>query len=468
MAFILSFLFCLVFVQESYQNEEKLRKGAILNQMRQWGLRTFKSGLYETGAVEKQFLVAAVISPNTFDDVTELELIEGCPIQPDMVNEQKFSNTSLICARSAVIFNRVDEQVWKNSKWRGDEAYKEHSWHGEYLFLHEGILQMLQENAYPDVACEIILYSYFIPCNYHSDKQPYRCSDLLSGYDSSKDTCKITTIGYTAAHPATARNLDRTLESLREKYEVIELVKKTNKKGDPNTVLVYNAIAKISQSSTETFQDVFYSCLRQSPIVYCIDPSVGDPLDIICLYYTHCITRYAVQYRISNTSDPHYTINCPKDCGRLSRTKAQKARMEHKFQLLLPASLEKFGKRCSSDDSRPRQSLFVNICAKKAFDMTDYFGKTEIEQLERPIWEKYDGDWVELYRNIPDVFFLDNCKTLGLSGTESESEFSSCTTEDLGPDSKRIKLERQRQRQREGGENERVGGKRERKLGSRA
>ena len=246
--------------------------------------------------IRDQFLVAAGITQAILNDVKELQLIDGCPIQPGTVNEQKFSDTSLICARSAVIFNRVDEKVWERSRWHDQEVYKDHSWHGEYLFLHEGILQQLQKNAKPNVPCEIVLFSYFIPCNYHSDKQPYRCSDLLSGYDSSNDRCKITTIGYTSAHPATAKDhgLEEALKKLRDKeYEVIKLAKASK---DSDAVLIDDTIKDIAVPSPFTFQDVFYSCLRHTPIMQCcIDLRDDSNSNRIFSYYTNYITRNAVK-----------------------------------------------------------------------------------------------------------------------------------------------------------------------------
>ena len=144
-----------VLVSDSYQTSEKVRKGAILNQMHEWGKHTFESRLYEKGAVKKQFLAAALITPTILSNVTKLQLIDGCPLQPDVVNRQTFSDTSLICSRSAVIFNRADEKVWERSRWHDQEAYKYHYWHGEYLFLYGDILQQLQKNAKPNVPCEI-------------------------------------------------------------------------------------------------------------------------------------------------------------------------------------------------------------------------------------------------------------------------------------------------------------------------
>ena len=381
-----------VLVPESYQTTEKLRKGALLNQMREWGTRTFESKLYNTGAVKNQFLVAAIITPTILNDVTELHLIDECPLQPETINEQMFKDTSLICARSAVIFNRVDEEVWKRSRWHDQEVYKYHSWHGEYLFLHEGILPQLQKNAEPNVPCEIILYSYFIPCNYRSDKQPYRCADLLSHYDNSNDRCKISTIGYTRAHPATAKDhgLEEALKKLRNKgYDVIKLAKASK---DPGTVLIDSTITSIASSSPYTFQDVFYSCLRHTPIVQCcIDLRDESNSDRIVSYYTNYITRNAVKN--SNGG------------GRLLRTKAQKERMELKFQLEIPISLGKDCPRCLGEISKRRMSLYVNTCAKKAFDMTDFFGKTDGPKLMTHEWKKYGDKWTNLYRLIPDSFW---------------------------------------------------------------
>ena len=338
------------------------------------------------------------------------------------MEKQTFKETSLICSRSAVIFNRVDKKVWERSRWRAldeKEVYKDHPWHGEYLLLHEGILQQLQENAKPNEPCEIFLFSYFIPCNYPSPKQPYRCSDLLSDYDRLQDECKITTIGYTSAHPATAKGLEEALKKLRDKgYEVIKLAKNPK---DPDAVLIDDTIKDIAVHSPFTFQDVFYSCLRHTPIMQCcIDPGDQSNLDRIFSYYANYLTRNAVKN--SNFG------------GRFLGTKPQKERMERKFQLEIPLSLGTDCPRCPGDISKRRMSLYVNTCAKKAFDMTDFFGSTDGPKLVTHEWVKYDDKWTNLYRYIQDGFW-DVSRMRCLSGTSVQSL---CTRTE-SPDRKRFK-----------------------------
>ena len=411
----ITFIISSMLVEESYQNEEKLIKGAILNQMREWGKRIFQSQLYNTTQeVKKQYLVAAIVSPDTFNDIEELQLMEGCPIQPGDIIQQRFSNTSLVCARSAVIFNRDDEAVWERSKWHDNKAYKEHSWHGEYLFLHEGILYDLQKNVEPDVPCEMFLYSYFIPCNYSSEKQPYRCSELLLHYDNRDDRCKITTIGYTSAHPATAKNLSPTLEHLRTKYDVIKLAEDSK---DPEAVLVEDAIQSITQHSTVTFQDVFYSCLRRSPLLKCcieINSRDTENPDRIFSFYANWITREAV--------------NATKYGGRLSAQRGQKTRMQNIFQSLINNTLGTDCPMCTKE----RIGLFVNACAKKAFDMADFFGKTDGDKIMLHTWQIYDDRWSNLFKRIKDDFW----KTEGsrMRCLYSTSIQSLCTKRDKSPD----------------------------------
>ena len=77
---LLFVLFLFVPVSESHQTTEKLRKGAILNQMREWGTRTFKSKLYTRRGAKKQFLVAAVITPSILNDVTGTSADRRMPI----------------------------------------------------------------------------------------------------------------------------------------------------------------------------------------------------------------------------------------------------------------------------------------------------------------------------------------------------------------------------------------------------
>ena len=431
-------LFCLfwfVLVSDSYQTpgqtSENLRKGAILNQMREWGKRTFESKLYKTGDVQNQFLVAAVITPTILSNVTELQLIDGCPLQPDAVNTQTFNDTSLICSRSAVIFNRADEKVWERSRWHDQEAYKNHSWHGEYLFLYEDILQQLQKNAKPNVPCEIILYSHFIPCNpqkHFKAKQPYRCADLLSQYDGSEDKCKITTIGYNTAHPYTANNggLEEALTKLRGKgYNVIKLAKKSE---DPDAVLIGAAITEIALSSPFMFQDIFYSCLRHTPIKKCcIDPRDQSNPDRIFSYYTNYITRNAVKNK-----------NVKNDGGRLLRTKAQKERIETNFRLEVDESLGEDCPMCPGEISKQRMSLYVNTCAKKAFDMTDFFGRTE--ELITHEWVKYDAKWRNLYAGVQDTSSKDSHMSC-LNGTSVQSLCTKKDTRTESPPRKRTRVD---------------------------
>ena len=73
--------------------------------------------------------------------------------------------------------------------------------------------------------------------------------------------------------------------------------------------------------------------------------------------------------------------------------------------LEIPLSLGNDCPKCPGEISKRRMSLYVNTCAKKAFDMTDFFGKTDGPKLMTHEWKKYDDKWTNLYRLIPDSFW---------------------------------------------------------------
>ena len=390
-----------------------MKKAVILKEMRDWGSRTFDSHLYRTGRVQKQFLVAAVVSRAMIQDPTEMHLLDKCPFFPNEINEQKFSDTAMICGTSAVIFNRVDENVWERSEWKDEANYKDHSWHGEYMLLHEGILQSITQkfraNFPNEQNCEVLLYSHFIPCNYHSKKQPYRCSQLLMGYDYGNLPCKVTVIGYNSAHPATAKNLKETLENLSRRYEIIQLVETRN----PTTqtaVTISTALNQVATSQTKSFQEVLHSCLVHSPVINCcIGPNY---IDKIITFYVNRIVNTAVKKNNNGN-------------GAMSESRRAENQIRRNIGKTIDSSL---GMDCNMCPSLERLKLFVHFCTDWTFDLTDYFGTPTNQLMFTPGWERYSDKWSNMYRLIKEIFW--DSHNLRCQGNDLSAE-SLCTKEKI-------------------------------------
>ena len=218
------------------------------------------------------------------------------------------------------------------------------------------------------------------------------------------------------------------MKKLRGKgYNVIKLAKKSE---DPDAVLVEAAMTEIALSSPFMFQDIFYSCLRHTPIKKCcFDTRDQSNPDRIFSYYTNYITRNAVKNK-----------NVMNAGGRLLRTKAQKERIETNFRLEVAESLGEDCPMCPGEISKQRMSLYVNTCAMKAFDMTDFFGSTE--KMTTHEWVKYDDKWINLYEKTRDQdTSLKDSHMRCLYGTSVQSLCTKKDTRTESPPRKRIRAD---------------------------
>lgn len=389
--------------------DERMKKAAILTKMRDWGRAIFDSQLYQTGGVRNQFLVAAVVSKAMINDPTEVHLLDKCPIFRNEIEEQKFNNTAMICGTSAVILNTVDENILERSEWKDEAKYKNHSWHGEYMLLHEGILQSITQkfraNFSNEQNCEVLLYSYFIPCNYRSEKQPYRCFQLLMDYDYGNQSCKVTVIGYNTAYPATAKNLNETLENLSKRYEIIQLVE-TKKPKNPTAVTTATALNRVATSQTKSFQEVLHSCLILSPVVNCC--MIPNYPDMIITFYVNLIVNTAVKKNNNGN-------------GAMSKLRRAKEQIRRNIGKTIDSSL---GMDCNMCPSLERLKLFVHFCTDWAFDLTDYFGTPTNQRMFKPGWKRYSDKWSNMYSLIKEIFW--DSHNLKCQGNDLSAE-SLCT-----------------------------------------
>ncbi|XP_045195863.2 uncharacterized protein LOC123551193 [Mercenaria mercenaria] len=360
---------------------------AILSQMQDWGEKIFRiiENKYKTSD-KGQYLVAALLPDAALDKPMELSkrLLKGCPTNgPDIAGKM------IECSTSAVILNKVSEEIWKHSPWKGDKQYKNHPWHGEYMLVNEGIIERLINNFHKEngdnAKCRVYLYSYFIPC---ADifGCPYSCSEEVADYNNrEKTTCKITVIGYTEVfrrsktmktNEVRAENVIRAEMDL---YHTVQNVK----------LLAIKTVR--TKNQPVSFQELMYSCLYESPLSGCCVDDTDSRVN----------SKRVIAYFVNNIV--YKAVNDPKFANRRFSDASRKDLDKYFRELFETKDIIHTG--CGKCPSEKSNIFLIEFCSKTALDLASGFGSpASPNDLSSATWTAPRDSWKNLYVIPPDRF----------------------------------------------------------------
>ncbi|XP_045196197.2 uncharacterized protein LOC123551376 [Mercenaria mercenaria] len=366
-------------------------KIAILSQMQDWGEKIFRiiENKYKTSD-KGQYLVAALLPDAALDKPKELSkrLLNGCP-----TNGPDIAGKLIECSTSAVILNKESEEIWKRSIWKDEEKYKEHEWHGEYMLVHEGIIERLINNFHKEngdnANCRVYLYSYYIPCADISNC-PYSCSEEVADYNNRAGIkCKITVIGYTEVfrRPNSKTNEPKAKDVIEAQMELYQTVRDVK-------LLAIEAIRNRNQRVS--FQELMYSCLYESPLSGCCVDNTNsrENSKLVIAFFVNNIVYKAVNSKFANCrSFDDNRKELEKYFSRLFKKKAF------------------IHRGCGKCPAEKINIFLIEFCSKTALDLASGFGSPAPEfDLSSATWTPPRDSWENLYRISPDEFL--NTKTV--------------------------------------------------------
>jgi hypothetical protein len=348
--------------------------------MQDWGKEVFKTLTGKNGTYDKgQYLVAAVLSDDDLNTPNRMpgRLLKGCPNDGPDHDKQM-----IMCSISGVFLNRESEDIWRKSRWSGDETYRDHEWHGEYILLNEGYVQQLVEN-FEGNQCQVYLYSYYIPC---ADIKgcPYWCSDEILKYNNRDDiSCRITVIGYTEVFRRS--NTTRTNEQFAvnniesARAQLFKNVKKVKTK----------AIRDVKDRNRNVpFQELMFLCLNESPISACcvnLPGTSSSSSEELIAYYVNKMVFKAI-----NVIKSDLTAKTKRD----------------DYLTYFYHFIDKtISRDCSVCPYERYHKLVMKFCTKTAIELASGFGEpSESGDLSHSSWTFTGNRWNNLYRVSPEEF----------------------------------------------------------------